>query len=154
MSIQLSTATRNAMTGTTGFKGAHDHGVIEIYTGPQPVNADAAVQGTLLGTFTLDAGAFTPGSNTNGLTFDAPVAGVVSKAAAENWQLVATAAGAAGWFRLKGNAVDAGSGGDSTHYRMDGSIGVSGADMNLANITFEVGTPVTCDVFQFTLPAS
>lgn len=154
MSIQLSTALRNAMAGTVGFKGALDHGVIEVYSGPQPINADAAVQGTLLGTFTVSAGSFTPGSNTNGLTFQAASGGVVAKTSSEAWQMAAVAAGTAGWFRFKGNAADGGAGGDSTHYRMDGTVAVSGGDMNLANITFEIGTPVTCDVFQFTMPAS
>lgn len=153
MSIKLSTGLRNGMLNATGFKEAFANGIIEIRTGPQPTDADAAVQGTLLGTFTVDAGAFVAGVSTNGLTFDAPAAGVISKAAAENWQLVGVAEGTAGWFRLKGNGVDAGAS-STTLARMDGSIANSGADMNMVNTAISVGTPVTCDTFQYTLPAA
>lgn len=153
MSLQLSTGLRNGMLNATGFKEAFAAGVIYIYSGSQPVNADAAVQGTLLGIVTKNAGAFVFGTATNGISFDAPAAGVVSKAAAETWQMVAIAAGTAGWFRLMGNPVDA-LGSSTTLPRLDGSIGISGADLNLTNITFAIGTPVTLDVFQFTLPAA
>ena len=154
MSISLSTHLRNSMLGTVGFDGAFTNGIMELYSGPQPTNADAAVQGTLLGRVTVGAGAFTPGSATNGLNFDAPSGGVIAKAAAEAWQTLGIAIGTVGWFRLKGNATDAGSGSDTTHARMDGTVAISGGDLNLSNISFIVGTPVTVDVFQFTLPAA
>lgn len=153
MSVQLSTGLRQDMLNATGMKGAFANGVMYIYSGPQPVNADSAVQGTLLGIVTVSAGAFTFGVATNGLNFDAPVAGVLSKAAAEAWQMVGIAAGTAGWFRLMGNATDS-LGASTTLPRLDGSIATSGADLNLSNVTIAVGTPVTVDVFQYTLPAS
>lgn len=153
MSVQLSTGLRQDMLNATGMKGAFANGVMYIYSGPQPVNADSAVQGTLLGIVTVGAGAFTFGTSTNGINFDAPVAGVLSKAAAEAWQMVGIAAGTAGWFRLMGNATDS-LGASTTLPRLDGSIATSGADLNLSNVTIAVGTPVTIDVFQYTLPAS
>lgn len=165
--LRLSTALRAKMLGSTGFAGAFSKGVIYIYTGYQPATADAAKQGTLLGMITVNGLGFTHGVNTNGLSFDAPTTATVSKAAAETWKLNkgdgsdtlgAAAAGTAGWFRICGNAADAGGadGGGGTYAlpRLDGSIGVSGADLNLPNINFVIGTPVTIDVFQFTLPAS
>lgn len=150
--IELSVFSRNAMLNGTGIKEQFDTGVIELYSGPQPINANAAVQGTLLGTITKNAGAFTPGNATNGLTFDAPVSGVLSKAAAETWSMLAVAAGTIGWGRFKGNAVDAGAGADTTHYRLDFSVGISGADLNLANINVVVGTPITINTFALTMP--
>ncbi len=151
MTIRLSTKLRDNLAGTTGFAATFANGVIEIYSGSQPATADSAVTGTLLGTVTLNSGAFTPGSPTNGLTFAAAAGGAVSKSGV--WSFNGVAAGTAGWFRLKGNAVDAG--GVSTILpRLDGSIAVSGADMNLSNITISLGSPSTIDTFTWTQSAS
>ncbi len=104
MTIRLSTGLRNNLAGTTGFAATFANGIIEIRTGSQPVSADNAATGTLLGTVTLASGAFTPGSTTNGLTFGAAADGAVSKSGV--WSMNGIAAGTAGWFRLKGNALD------------------------------------------------
>lgn len=161
MALSLSTALRNKMLGSVGFQAAFAHGIIYIYDGPQPANADAAVRGNLLGKVTVDAGAFTFGTTTNGVTFDAAASGSISKAAAEAWQIGdgagvagASAAGTAGWFRLMANPSDGLGGSNTTNARLDGSIATSGADLNLPNIVFVVGTPVTIDVFSLTLPQS
>ncbi len=151
MTIRLSTGLRNNLVGTTGFASTFADGVIEIRTGTQPASADNAASGTLLGTVTLASGAFTPGSSTNGLTFGAPSAGTVSKSG--TWSMVGIAAGTAGHFRLKGNALDDGSS-STTLPRLDGSIGTSGADMNLSNISIAIGAPVTIDSFNWTQPAN
>lgn len=148
--IRFSTGLRNNLAGSTGLAASLTNGVIEIRTGTQPASADNAASGTLLGTMTLASGAFTPGSPTNGLTFASASGGSVSKTG--TWSFVGVAQGTAGWFRFKGNAVDAG-GSSDTAIRMDGSCGSSGADLNLSNINITVGAPVTCDVFVYTQPA-
>lgn len=150
MTIRLSTALRTALAGTTGFAAVFANGVMEIYSGAQPANADAAVSGTLLGTVTLGSGAFAPGAPANGLTFAAAAAGAVSKSGA--WSFNGIAAGTAGWFRLKGNAADAGALSTALP-RLDGSVAVSGADLNLSNIAIAVGAPSTVDTFTWTQPA-
>lgn len=150
MTVRLSTQLRTNLAGSTGFAATFANGVIDIYSGTQPVTADAAVTGTLLGTVTLNSGAFTPGSSTNGLTFAAASGGAVSKSGV--WSFNGVAAGTAGWFRLRGNAADAGA--ISTVLpRLDGSIAVSGADMNLSNISIAIGAPTTIDSFAYTQPA-
>ena len=151
MTIRLSTGLRNNLAGTTGFAATFANGIIEIRTGSQPVSADNAATGTLLGTVTLASGAFTPGSTTNGLTFGAAADGAVSKSGV--WSMNGIAAGTAGWFRLKGNALD----NDllsTTLPRLDGSVAVSGADMNLSNISITIGAPTTIDSFVWTQPAA
>jgi len=153
MSLKLSTGLRNGMLNATGFKEAFTAGVMYIYSGPQPVNADAAIQGTLLGIVSLNAGSFSFGSPTNGLNFDAPANGVISKAAAETWKMIGIAASTAGWFRLMGNPSD-NLASSNTLPRLDGSVAISGGDLNLSTVAIVIGTPVTIDVFQFTLPAS
>lgn len=152
MTIRLSTGARTAMAGTGGgFATIFANGVIEVYTGAQPSSADAAPTGTLLGTVTKASGAFTPGSATNGLTFAAAAAGAVTKST-DVWSMLGIAAGTAGWFRLKANAVDAG-GVSTSAIRMDGSVASVGGDATLSNLSITVGGPVTVDSFSFSIPA-
>jgi hypothetical protein len=153
MALKLSTGLRNGMLNSTGFTEAFNDGIIYIYSGPQPSTADAAVQGTLLLKITVNNGAWAAGSPTNGLGFDAPANGVISKAAAEVWRGLGETDGTAGWFRLCGNPADAGSS-STTLPRMDGSVAMSGGDMNLSSVTIVTSAPTTIDTFSFTLPAS
>jgi hypothetical protein len=141
------------MLNSTGITESLNDGIIYVYTGPQPANADAAIQGTLLLRVTVNNGAWAAGSPTNGLGFDAPVSGVLSKAAAEVWRGLGIVDGTAGWFRFCGNAADAG-GSSTTLPRIDGTVAISGGDMNLSAISIVTGVPSTCDVFTLTLPAS
>lgn len=150
MTVRLSTGLRTALAGSAGFATTFANGVIEVYTGTQPTTADSPVTGTLLGTVTLNSGAFTPGVSTNGLTFAAAAAGAVAKSGV--WSFNGIAVGTAGWFRLKGNAVDAGALSTALP-RLDGSVAVSGADLNLSNIAIVVSAPNTIDTFTFTIPA-
>lgn len=152
MSIRLSTGLRNAMLNDSGLKETMADGIIEIYSGAQPADADSPVQGTKLMEITVDAGAFTAGNAANGLEFGAPSSGTVAKAAAETWRGVGLADGVAGWFRMKGNASDAG-GSSTTLPRIDGSIAKTGGDMSISNVNIVTGQPNTVDVFQFTLPS-
>jgi hypothetical protein len=141
------------MLDSTGFTGAFNDGVIYIYTGPQPVNADAAVQGTLLGIVSVNGGTFAFGSPTNGLGWEAAAAGVIVKETTEVWSMTASGNGTAGWFRLMGNTTD-NLGSSTTLARLDGSVAQSGGDLNLSSTNIVSGQPTSIDVFQFTLPAS
>ena len=87
----------------------------------------------------------------NGLTFAAPASGAVSKSG--TWSFNGIAVGTAGWFRLVASSADGG-GASTTLERLDGSIAVSGADMNLSNIAITIGAPNTIDTFTYTQPAS
>ena len=138
------------------FKGGslkdvlHD-GVLRIYTGSQPSSPDAAVAGTFLMEVTVSGGTFVAGAFGNGLEFGAAASGAIAKAAAEVWQAVALASGTAGWFRFVGNATDAG-GASTTLPRVDGSVGTSGADLNMSSTTVTTGATYTIDTFTLTLP--
>lgn len=148
MTVRLSTGLRNKMLDggvAGGIKASLALGFINIYSGPQPATADTASTGTLLGTASVNGGG-------TGLTFDAAVAGVLSKAVAEAWKFTGVAAGTAGWFRFYPAGGTPGST-STTEARIDGAIAASGSDMTLTNITIAVSAPNTIDVFQFTLPA-
>jgi len=149
MTIRLSTGMRGKMLdgGTTGgVKGALALGFCAIYDGTQPASADTGATGNLLGTITVNDGG-------TGGTFDASVAGVLSKAAAETWKFHGLLNGTAGWFRFypAGGTPTATS---ATEARIDGLIGTAGADMNISNTTIVAAAVSTVDSFSFTMPAS
>ena len=133
------------------LKDVFKDGVLRIYSGSQPSSADSAVSGTLLLEISESAGAFVAGAFDNGLEFGTAASGAIAKATAETWQDLGLAAGTAGWFRFVGNATDAGAA-STTLPRIDGSIGTSGADLNMSSTTITVGATYTVDSFQYTLP--
>lgn len=95
-------------------------------------------------------------SAANALSLGDPVTGVIGKPSTAVWSFNGVAAGTAGWFRFVGSVSDAGSLISAAPYlcRVDGSIGTSGADMNLSNITIAIGAPNTIDSFTWTTPAA
>lgn len=108
-------------------------GKLKIYSGSQPAGPDTAAAGTLLATVTLASTAF--GSASSGVA-----------TLADPDAVTGVAAGTAAWFRIEdsdGNGV------------IDGSVGTSGADLNLATTTISVG--VSVDISSggtITMPAS
>ncbi len=128
----------------------HD-GVLRIYSGTQPSDADQAVAGTMLLEISESGGAFGAGEFANGLEFGAAASGAISKAVAETWQDLGIAAGTAGWFRFCANPTDAG-GASTSLPRIDGSIGTSGADLNMSSTSIVVGSTYTIDTFTLTMP--
>jgi len=126
-------------------------GKILVYSGAQPSSPDAAVTGTLLLEITVDGGAFVHGAFGNGLEFENdPLDGELEKASGETWKGTAVATGTAGWFRFVGNPTDAGAI-STTLPRVDGNIGISGADLNIPNTSIVTGRIYTIDTFKLTL---
>jgi hypothetical protein len=106
-------------------------GYLRLYTGTQPANANAALSGnTLLATLRFNATAF---ANVNG----------VLTANAITSDTNAAATGTATFFR----AFES----DGTTVLMDGSIGTSGANMNIATTSINAGQTVSCSSFVHTL---
>ena len=150
MSFSLNTPVRNSFAAA--FKTAFTNGVIYMYSGAMPTDADAAVQGTLLGKVTKDGGTFAFGTSTNGINWDTPTGGVVSKAAAETWTYTGIADGTVGWCRLMGNPVDA-LGSSTTLPRCDVAVGASGSNVIVfASTTVTTGVTGNVSAFTFTLP--
>jgi hypothetical protein len=150
--ILLSTGLRQAMLDNIGFRSAFANGCLFLYTGAQPASADSAKSGTLAVKITLAGGIFNFDDPTNGLNFDSPINGVINKAAAEIWSGLGLVNDTIGWYRMCGNQND--DFGPSTYLcRMDGSVGVGGADLNLGTVGCKVNAPCTIDTFQWTMPA-
>lgn len=121
MSTKLSTGYVQAIHGVLSFAQIFMNGTIEVRSGAQPANADAAATGTLLARIT-SGGAFTHGSPTNGLQWD--LSGrFMQKSSLQEWFLNGIGTGTAGWFRILPNAADSGLL-SITEPRIDGAIGV------------------------------
>ena len=134
------------------FQTLFNDGVLEIYSGSQPATADDSEIGTKLLRISVGSGAFTPGSPTNGLSFSGILEGVLYKSSDEVWSGVGLATGNAGWFRFYDNNYDAAD--DGTAVRFDGSVGTSGAQLNLSSVGVVLGATATIDSFTVTLPTA
>lgn len=146
MPLRLSTGLRNKLMGTADFGTIFTNCFLNIYTGNQPANPDDAASGTLLVTIYRDGAAL-------GLNFDAPVAGKVSIAAAETWTGPGLATGTAAWGRLY-EATDDPSLSSTTLGRLDGSVAVSGGNINMTSTSVVTGAVQTVTQFDVTMPAA
>ena len=108
-------------------------GFLRIYSGTQPATADTAAAGTLLAELQFSATAF--GAAASGVA----TANAITSDASAN------ATGTASWFRvLDGGGVDV------TDNVFDGSVGTSGADMNLNSVDIQAGAEVSISSFTYT----
>jgi len=136
------------------FRDVMDYGVLAIYTGSQPADADTAPTGTLLLLISESSGAFVAGAVANGLNFDEPVLGVIGKNSTV-WSDAGLQTGTAGWFRFYSNSyLSMGSADGSDSVCFDGAVGTSGAELNLSSTSIVASATTTIDEFEVTLPAS
>ncbi len=152
MALILSTGLRQSMLTSGDIKSIMDLGFISIYTGSQPADSNDAVTGSLLVTFYST-------EPTVGLSFDEPVVGVLSKAAAESWAGTGLATGTAGWFRFFQFDTDVatsktnGEASSVVNNRFDGACAVSGAELNLSTLSIVLNAIETISAFSITQPA-
>lgn len=119
------------------------------------VNTHAVVSTvTTISKADVNIGSQTTGvDSVNGLTWDVSAAGTMVKNPTETWSGVAIADGTAGWFRITGAVADPGSAdGSEVYMRLDGSIAVSGAQLNGATAIVNGATETITD-FSITVPA-
>jgi len=144
MALKASTGCRNKLLDTNPFKTIFNLGFIEIYSGAEPASADAAATGTKLAKIGN-------GGSSTGVTFEAAAAnGSIAKKSSETWEGPVLANGTAGYYRL----VAAGDDGtlSTTQARLQGSVGTSGADLNLSNLTLSQNGTQGIDYYTVTLP--
>lgn len=121
------------------IKAAMDGGQIEIYGGIRPDAADDSLgSAVLLCTVKIDG--------TDGIIFDDSTAGLLVKPAGDTWTGTNVATGTATFFRL---VLDADTGAASTSApRLQGSVGVVGADLNLDTVSLVSGLPTPITSFN------
>ncbi len=145
MALKLSTGLRNQMLDTDAFNAIMDASHLKLYSGSAPATADD-VEATILCTIG------SAHADTYCHFAAAAVAGVLSKDAFV-WSGVASATGTVSHFRLVLAASDTGVL-STTQPRMQGTIGTSGADLNMANVSINSGATQTVDTFALTMPAA
>lgn len=130
---QLSnTAANAAVDAVTALANT---GYLRIYDGSQPANANTAVGSqVLLAELRFGSTAFA-----------AAVAGVAAANTITD-DSSANATGTATWYRVLKS--------DGTTVLFDGSVGTSGANMNLGSTAINVGQPVGITSFTYTQPES
>ena len=109
-------------------------GFIKIYTGAQPA-LNGAVTGTLLATMTFSATAF-PAATASAGTVTATANAITSGTAGNT--------GTAGYHALLKS--------DGTTIVATGSVGTSGADLNLNTLSITSGNTVSCSSYLITQP--
>lgn len=152
MAFRISTGTRQQLLGTSSFKALFDGGVMDLFTGSQPTTADAVETGTKLVRISSTSGV---GLN-DGLRFGTALAGDLSNTTPA-WQGTVVAAGVAGWFRFYGTGATSGvmgsSGTNGTGIRVDGNVGLSGADLVLTHTNLALDSTLTVGTGTVTVPA-
>jgi hypothetical protein len=145
MTFHASTGLRNKMLDTGSFKARMDGGLLKVYSGTVPADADAALgSATLLCTYSDNGGG-------GGLNYDtAAVAAVLSKAPAQVWQGTNAASGTASFYRF----VRSGDTGvsSSTEERIQGNVALAGSEMNMSSLSFTSGQVSTINSFVVSLP--
>jgi hypothetical protein len=142
--MKQSTGLRDGLLDTSPFKTLLDASRVKIYSGVAPATADEA-EGTLLVSIGSDAG------DTHCHFLAAAVSGVLSKAA-DIWSGIAGATGTASYFRLVVN-TDTGVL-STTEIRLQGTVGTSGADINMSTVSIISGATQTIDTWDLTMPAN
>lgn len=147
MAFRLSTGARNELVGTSGknFYQLFNNGVLDIFTGAQPTHADYAETGTKLARISSTSGT----TAEDGCKFGTSSNGVMP-IGTPTWQGRVIAAGVAGWFRYYGSGGTSGS--SNTEIRFDGSIGISGADLNLSHTNLALDSIVEILTANVTQP--
>jgi hypothetical protein len=151
MALRLSTGLRTELAGTSGLRDILQGGFLDIYSGGQPTSADAGETGVKLGRISTTSGI----NATDGLLFGTALDGILSKGTAGTtvWSGVVITTGVTGYFRFYGTASTA-LGASTTGKRIDGSVGVSGSDMVLANTSLVAGATLTIDTFSLEIPSA
>lgn len=141
----LSTGLRDYLAATGSLKDALTNCSIKIYTGVTPANADSSLgSAALLCTIT---------GAPDGIEFEGtPTAGVLVKSAGQTWEGENVASGLAQFFRI---VADGDTGGASTTaVRLQGTVGLLAADLELSNVNLLNGDPLVINSAAFTIPAA
>jgi cytochrome c556 len=146
MTLKVSTGLRNKLMDTGSLKTIMAAGLVKIYSGAIPADADAAVTGSIVCTVSQ-------ASAGTGVNFDtSAAAGVISKAPAETWSGVNAATATATYYRHVAASDDGTL--STTQARLQGAVATVGSDLNLSSVALVSGATQTIDYYSVTLPAA
>jgi hypothetical protein len=149
MALQFSTGFKNEVLDGSSVKTIFDDGVIVIYEGAIPADADAAVSPATEIIKYTDAGQAIAGGTGLDLAA-AAVAGAIAKEPTQVWQGDAGATDVATFFRYEQQADDQTT--STTQIRIQGTVGGAGADLFVASTSFVSATTYTIDLFSLSIP--
>lgn len=129
-----------------GFQEIFRDCFLNIYSGTQPAAAADASAGTLLATIYSDGASA-------GLEFGEAAAGVVNIKSGETWTGPGLVTGTAAWGRLY-EANDNPAAASSLFARLDGSVAVSGGNINMSSTAVVASAVQTVTSFAVTMPAA
>lgn len=150
MALKLSTSLRNNLLSGSALATAIDNGFLKIYAGAAPATANDAVgAAVLLCTISVN-------STGSGVSLGTASDGSVAKAA-DVWSGLVSNAGAvnATWYRHVGSSdtgVALTDPAGTAEPRIQGTVGTSGADLNLSAVALTNGSTQTIDYYSVTLP--
>lgn len=136
MAAKLSTGLQNYLLGSGALDDALTGGTIKFYSGSVPASANDAV-GTLL--VAID----------DAVAFGAPSAGIMALTGTLDGTCAAS--GTATYFRIA-ESGDAG-GSSTTLKRIQGTVGVAGADCNMTNPVLVVSAPFVINAGNLVFPS-
>ncbi len=140
MAVILSTALKNYLLGTGHLKTALAGGFIWVYTGPVPATADAPTTGATLICKLGSENPPTDDTPATGLDLGTAASGAITKDS-DVWigrvQGGVTSPTAATFFRWTDSADDPSLAATGTSYRIQGTCGAQGADLNFNPNDFE-----------------
>ena len=144
--LKLSTGLRNNMLAVAGFKQSMDSSVLRIYAGAEPADADADASGN-----TLICIIYNGNDGLTPLTFEAAAAnGEIQKLNSENWAGTNSTSDTATFYRLL-KPADA-DGASTTEFRVQGSIGTAGKELNLSSVALVNLATQDIDYYSIALP--
>jgi hypothetical protein len=145
--MKLSTGLRDYLLTTGNFKSGVDGGAIFIYDGAEPATADAALSGNTLLCIISNNAAGT------GITMaTSSTSGVLGKNPSEVWRGLIVANGTASFYRFQGLTDDGTM--STTNNRLQGTVGVVGADLIFSSVNFVSGNYKNIDSFNVAMPTA
>lgn len=167
MALKISDALRNGMLQGTSVKELLDGGFIYIYAGAEPATADTALDMTNTHTqlAKIAADATPVDSGVTGLLFAATAtSGALAKSAAQTWAAVINNVGfgagtnpkTAVFYRFTSAADNGQAIGGGATPRVQGTVAVSGGDINLTSVSLtDNGTnTIGLSTYELRMPAS
>lgn len=147
MALKFSTGLRGGLMVTGSLKSLLDGGSIKMYGGPVPASADAAVGAA------VQLNEIKVKTTAAGLTFESTApSGVLTKKLSEEWESNNIASGDATFFRF---VMPADTGGASaSEVRIQGTVGLAGADMQISSTALVAGAPQKIEYFNVAMPES
>ena len=143
----FSTGMKRAILGNgvdeASVKTLLDNCVMAFYAASaNPVDANAAETGTLIGLLTLNGAAFTAGVHANGLIFDVDADGLFVKPESSEWSFLPEADAVIKYARLYDN--DYVTGASTTARRIDLTCGITVGDCRFLSLNVYENRKVYC----------